>query len=149
MTDILLNNMTDILIFCLLGLVLLTIGAFWFDKVMTRGFDLRHVLYTDDNQAAGYIAASFTISQVMFITAVILGDRAGERIVDDLILSVLYYILAIALFAIIRLAHNVIMKGFFSVDINDEIFKQNNMAAARVEGALYVAIGLILAACIY
>ncbi|MCP4601016.1 MAG: DUF350 domain-containing protein [Proteobacteria bacterium] len=143
------QNAELVLLYAGLSILMLAIGVFWFDIVMTRGYNLRKELYEDDNQAAGLVVANFIIALVLVIAAVFLGDQQAAHVTQDIVLSSLYFALALVLLTVIRSAYKLFMKLFFKVDIDAEVFEQDNVAAARVEGAVYLAMGLILAACVY
>ncbi len=143
------QNVQQILLYSGAGVVMLILGFVWFDLVMTRGFHLRKELYDDDNHAAGQVVACFLIALVLVIAAVILGERQAANVVQDLISSLLYFVLAMVLFTIIRIIYKLLTKAILKVDVDNEIFEQDNLAAAKVEGAVYLAMGIILAVCVY
>lgn len=142
-------NLGLIFIYTIIGITMLVVGVLWFDKVMTRGFQLKKELYEDDNHAAGVVLASFMISETFIIMAVILGDPLTQHLAKDLGLCFLYFLTAMIIFFIFRTVYKLVMKTLLQVDIDDEVFEQNNLAAARVEGAVYIAVGLTLAVCVY
>jgi len=142
-------NLPIILIYTAIGLVMLIAGMLWFDFIMTRGYKLKKQLYEDDNHAAGIVLSSFVISEVFVIMAVMLGEQAETQLLRDIILCFLYFITAMIIFFIFRTLYKLVMKSLLKVDIDVEVFEQNNLAAARVEGAVYIALGLIIAVCVH
>ncbi len=143
------QNIQTVLIYTGLSAVMLVLGVIWFDLIMSRGFNLRKELYEDDNQAAGLVVAHFIISLVLVIAAVMLGERTAANLTEDVIASLLYFALALVTMTVLRFCYKLVMKAGFKIDIDHEVYEQDNLAAARVEGAVYLAVGLVLAACVY
>jgi len=138
-----------VLVYSAIGVAMLVIGALWCNFVMTRGFPLRKELFEDDNPAAGLVVGHFLLALALVIAACLLGDRQADRLGQDLVLTLLYFLVALLLFTIARLVYKAVMRAALKVDLDDEVFVQNNLAAARVEGSVYLALGLILAAAVY
>ena len=149
MLDTFWQNTQLVLAYSGIGVLMLLVGVAWYGVVMTRGINVRKELFEDDNPAAGLVVSRFLLAIVVVIVSVLLGDREAEHVAQDIGLTGLYFALSLVLFTVARLLYKVMMRAVFKVDIDDEVFSQNNLAAARVEGAVYLGLGLILAAAVY
>jgi uncharacterized membrane protein YjfL (UPF0719 family) len=149
MWETVLQNLVMVAVYAGLGALLMLLGFAIFDKLLTRGHALSKELFTDRNPAAGLLVARFLVAEVLIIAAVILGDPSGQRLWQDVLSSAVYFAAAMLVFFLFRSLYKLGVRLVAGVDIDREIFIENNLAAAQVEGAVYLGLGLILAACVW
>lgn len=115
-----------------------------YDKVVTKGINLKEALFEKDNLAAWIEFTGAFVMPVLYISAKALSGSASEHIWYDLAISLTYVVAYVLLFAVLRLCSSLIVRLFNIKDengfvmLNTEIYSQHNTAAALFSVALSV-----------
>ncbi len=119
------------------------IGKFVFDKI-NRRFDLKHELLQNDNFALALTVVGYYSGLIFALGGVLYGDSAG--LVNDLIDIVLYGLMAIILLNLSGIINDKIVLHTF--DNTKEIIDDRNAGTGAIEGANYLASGLMISGAI-
>ncbi len=127
--------------YVILALALVGTVGFWVvDRIMTRGIDLTHALFTDDNPVAGLEFGGIIFILLFLGFAAIVGPSTGSA-TSDMLAATGAIVVSLLLFAVMRS----VLSGFVKShngghDLNDEIFRQRNPAAALVSLSLMMCV---------
>jgi uncharacterized membrane protein YjfL (UPF0719 family) len=133
----LMNDVIDISVYGLLGIVLLNISTLINDKVILRKFSVHKELIEDHNPGTGVIEMANSIGSGLIIYGAVVGDSSG--MLSGITSAVVFWLLGQLIFILITRLYNAITP----YDIHDEIEKDNFAAGIGFAGAL-VAIANLL-----
>ena len=122
-------------------LVLVAAGKFVYDG-LHRGFALRRELLEKRNLAAALAAAGYYLGLVVVLGGVVSGP-ASFSLLDDVIGLAVFGLLGIVLLNVSALINDRVVFSRFAVE--REIVEDRNVGVGVLEGANYVAVGLITA----
>lgn len=122
-------------------LVLVAAGKFVYDG-LHRGFALRRELLEKRNLAAALAAAGYYLGLVVVLGGVVSGP-ASFSLLDDVIGLAVFGLLGIVLLNVSALINDRVVFSQFAVE--REIVEDRNVGVGVLEGANYVAVGLITA----
>lgn len=127
--------------YVILALTLVGTVGFWVvDRVMTRGIDLTHALFMDDNPVAGLEFGGIIFILLFLGFAAIVGPST-ESATTDFFAVVGTIVVSLLLFAVMRSTLSGLVKSHNGGhDLNDEIFRQKNPAAALVSLSLMMCV---------
>jgi len=121
-----------------------SLSYFLYDKVVTRGIELKKALFEKDNFAAWIEFTGAFVLPVLYISAKALSGSASENIWTDLVISLVYVVAYVVLFTILRLCSSLVVRILGCKDenglvrLNTEVYTQNNCAAALFSISLSV-----------
>ena len=122
-------------------LALLVIGKRVYDG-LHRSFALRTELIEKDNLAVALALAGYYLGLVIVLVAVVSGP-ASFSLLDDVIGLVIFGLLGIVLLNLSALINDKVVFSKFSIE--REIVEDRNAGVGALEGANYVAVGLVTA----
>ncbi len=122
-------------------LALLVIGKRVYDG-LHRSFALRTELIEKDNLAVALAVAGYYLGLVIVLVAVVSGP-ASFSLLDDVIGLVIFGLLGIVLLNLSALINDKVVFSKFSIE--REIVEDRNAGVGAIEGANYVAVGLVTA----
>ena len=122
-------------------LALLVIGKRVYDG-LHRSFALRTELIEKDNLAAALAVAGYYLGLVIVLVAVVSGP-ASFSLLDDVIGLVIFGLLGIVLLNLSALINDKVVFSKFSIE--REIVEDRNVGVGALEGANYLAVGLVTA----
>ncbi len=122
-------------------LALLVIGKRVYDG-LHRSFALRTELIEKDNLAVALAVAGYYLGLVIVLVAVVSGP-ASFSLLDDVIGLVIFGLLGIVLLNLSALINDKVVFSKFSIE--REIVEDRNAGVGALEGANYVAVGLVTA----
>lgn len=131
------NDLTNIVVYSLLGILFLHISSWISNKFMFRLFNLKKEVVTDQNEGAGIIFASIYIVNALILYGSIIGE--SESLVHGITTFIGYWILSNLLLIVSTLVYS----KSLDYDIHQEIEKDNVAAGISFSGAL-LAIGIII-----
>lgn len=141
------SNFLYSFVIIILGFIL---GWLLYNHVITRGISLKDALFEKDNLAAWVEFIGAFVSPVLYLAAKAIEGSVDENILVDLGTCVLYLVAYILVMTVLRLLSGAVV-GFMAgsdkegrIRLNDEIFKQKNIAAALFSTALSVAFANII-----
>lgn len=116
-------------------IVFIAFGLSWllYDKILTRGINLRDALFEKDNFAAWLEFIGAFILPVFFLSAWGIEGEIGKDYLTDWLVSAGYAIFYVICFLVLRLFSGTIVKalgGMDKVELNIEVFQQKNAAAS-------------------
>jgi uncharacterized membrane protein YjfL (UPF0719 family) len=135
-----LDQVLTALIYLVSVFVVFFVGKFAFDR-FNRGYDLNHELLHNDNFALALNVVGYYAGLIFALGGVLYGDNAMHWL-DDVIDITLYGVLAILLLNISGLINDKLILGQF--DNKKEIIDDRNAGTGVVEGANYLASGLMV-----
>jgi Domain of Unknown Function (DUF350). len=115
-----------------------------YDKVVTRGIKLKDALFEKDNFSAWLEFTGAFILPILYISARAMAGSSSENMWMDLLISLGYVVIYVILFTVLRLCSSLVVRLLNfkdergAVRLNDEIYTQNNNAAAIFSIALSV-----------
>jgi Domain of Unknown Function (DUF350). len=115
-----------------------------YDKVVTKGIKLKDALFEKDNFSAWLEFTGAFILPILYISAKALAGSSSENMWMDLLISLGYVVAYVILFTLLRLCSSLVVRLLNFKDengvvrLNDEIYTQNNNAAAVFSIALSV-----------
>lgn len=127
-------------------IVLLTFTISWilYDVIVLRKINLRKSLFENNNMAGWIEFIGAFIFPTLFLASKAIEGSASSNIITDLLISSLYVTVYIVLLTLLRLVSNLIVRFISPEDIqgkinlNNEIYIQNNIAAALFSTALSI-----------
>ena len=122
-------------------LALLVVGK-WVYDALHRSFSLRTELIENDNLAAALAVAGYYLGLVVVLVGVVSGP-ASFSLLDDVIGLVIFGLLGIVLLNLSGLINDKVVFSKFAIE--REIVEDRNAGVGALEGANYVAVGLITA----
>ena len=122
-------------------LVLVVVGK-WVYDALHRSFALRTELIENDNLAAALAVAGYYLGLVVVLVGVVSGP-ASFSLLDDVIGLVIFGLLGIVLLNLSALINDKVVFSKFAIE--REIVEDRNAGVGALEGANYVAVGLITA----
>lgn len=122
-------------------LVLLVIGKWAYDG-LHRSFVLRTELLEKDNLAVALAVGGYYLGLVIVLGGVVAGP-ASFSLLDDVIGLVIFGLLGIVLLNLSALVNDKVVFSAFAIE--REIVTDRNVGVGVLEGANYVAVGLITA----
>jgi len=128
--------MNDFLFSFIIIIVSFTVGWFLYDRVILGKINLRDSLFEKDNFAAWIEFIGAFIFPVLYLAAKAIQGSSSDRIFIDLLTCVVYVLVYIVLFTVLRLLSGYIIKLIGEKDddgkikLNAEIYSQKNPAAA-------------------
>ena len=122
-------------------LVLLVAGKFAYDG-LHRGFGLRSELLEKRNLAAAVAVAGYYLGLAIVLGGVVSGP-ASFSLLDDVIGLAIFGLLGIVLLNLSALINDKVVFSQFAIE--REIVEDRNVGVGILEGASYVAVGLITA----
>ena len=122
-------------------LALLVIGKRVYDG-LHRSFALRTELIEKDNLAVALAVAGYYLGLVIVLVAVVSGP-ASFSLLDDVIGLVIFGLLGIVLLNLSALINDKVVFSKFSIE--REIVEDRNAGVGALEGANYLAVGLVTA----
>ncbi len=122
-------------------LALLVVGK-WVYDALHRRFVLRTELIEKDNLAVALAVAGYYLGLVIVLTGVVSGP-ASFSLLDDVIGLVLFGLLGIVLLNLSGLINDRVVFSRFAIE--REIVEERKVGVGVLEGANYVAVGLITA----
>lgn len=133
------QDIIDIAIFGVLGIVLLNLSILFNDKVILRKFSIKKEIIEDRNVGTGIIEAAVAIASGLIIFGAITGDSGT----DDLGFSILT---AVVFWAVGQVAMFIISKVYQLItpyDVHDHIEKDNVAVGIGFAGVLIAVANLI------
>ncbi len=121
-----------------------TMGWLLYSYLVLGRINLREALFEKDNVAAWVEFIGAFVGPTLFLAASAIQGSASSNIFVDLLVCLSYVIGYVAVFTFLRMASGFIVRfltdttGNEIVILNDEIFKQHNVAAALFSTALSV-----------
>ncbi len=122
-------------------LVLVVVGK-WVYDALHRSFALRTELIENDNLAAALAVAGYYLGLVIVLVGVVSGP-ASFSLLDDVIGLAIFGLLGIVLLNLSALINDKVVFSKFAIE--REIVEDRNVGVGALEGANYVAVGLITA----
>ena len=122
-------------------LALLVVGK-WVYDALHRRFALRTELIENDNLAVALAVAGYYLGLVIVLAGVVAGP-ASFSLLDDVIGLVLFGLLGIALLNLSALINDKVVFSKFAIE--REIVEERKAGVGALEGANYVAVGLLTA----
>ena len=122
-------------------LVLVVVGK-WVYDALHRSFALRTELIENDNLAAALAVAGYYLGLVIVLVGVVSGP-ASFSLLDDVIGLAIFGLLGIVLLNLSALINDKVVFSKFAIE--REIVEDRNAGVGALEGANYVAVGLITA----
>ena len=122
-------------------LALLVVGK-WVYDVLHRRFALRTELIENDNLAVALAVAGYYLGLVIVLAGVVSGP-ASFSLLDDVIGLVMFGLLGIALLNLSALINDKVVFSKFAIE--REIVEERKAGVGALEGANYVAVGLLTA----
>jgi len=135
-----LNDITTSLIYLLAVFVLFALGKVVYDKINHR-FELRHELLEKDNLAFATTLVGYYLGLIFALGGVIVGPSVGT-LVDDLLDLVIYGVVVIVLLNLSGWINDRLI--LYRFDNEKEIITDQNVGTGAVEGASYLASGLVV-----
>ncbi len=125
-----LNDLYDISLYSLLGIILLNISSLIIDKVILSKFDLSREIIEDQNEGAGIIKGVVFVS----IALILFGSITGESndYVSGVATATGYWFIGMVIMLITSKIYNLMI----SYDIHEEIEKDNVAAGLAFSGAI-------------
>ena len=129
--------------FCTI-LIGFTLSYILYDKIITRGIKLKDALFEKDNFSAWLEFTGAFILPILYISAKALAGSSSDNMWWDLLISLGYVVTYVILFTLLRLCSSLVVRLLNFKDesgvvrLNDEIYSQNNNAAAIFSIALSV-----------
>lgn len=134
-----LDHLISVAALTLLGIVFLAVGKWLFNLLHPR-FDLSKELVKHDNFAMALTIGGYFLGLVIALGGVLSGESRG--LVDDVLDFAFYSVIALVLLNISGWINDKLMLHEF--DNDKEIVEDQNPGTGAVQGANYVANGLIL-----
>lgn len=134
----LMQSVLEISIWGTIGIVLLNLAGKINDVLILKRFDNRRELLESKNVGVGIVVACSYLASALIIRSVVLGESLGW--VLDILLTLLYFLLAQLTFYLYGLLYQKITKFDFHAEI-----RQGNVAAGISLGANFIAVGILLA----
>ena len=152
MLDMIMMELTQVVVYFAVGLIALMIGRKYFDWI--TAYDLTHETSEKDNPAVSSAEAGFYIGLAIIIHASVAGEVSYELFpfidveapgiwwifVAELITTVLYYIVGLVCLGFGRVGlHKII-----PYNMDKEITEDRNIGVGVVEAAFYVSAAIII-----
>lgn len=115
-----------------------------YDKIVTKGINLKSALFDKDNFAAWLEFTGAFVFPVLYISSKALAGSVSENIWIDLLISLAYVASYVVLFTLLRLTSGLIVKVMGcsdqdgKVSLNNEIYTQHNVASSMFSIALSI-----------
>jgi len=132
------SNVASVVIYSLLGIGLLNVGAIILDKVVLNNFSVRKEIIDDRNCGTGAVVGGAYIATALVVSGAIYGETTGAWW-HGLVSTLVFFVLGQAVLAIFGL----IYRGVTKYDLHAEIEK-DNVAAGVAFGLSVIAIGIVL-----
>lgn len=133
----LVNDLIDIGVYGLLGILLLNISALINDKVILRKFSVYKEIVEDHNPGTGVIEMANSIGSGLIIYGAIVGDSTS--MLSGITSAVVFWLLGQLIFILITRLYNAITP----YDIHAEVEKDNFAAGIGFAGALVAVANLL------
>lgn len=134
----LLLDVGNVALWSMIGIVILQVSRIVNDKILLRKFCNTKELVDDRNIGAGAVEAGTFIGTALIVKATVSGE-SSETFLQSLVATLIYFVVAQALFIVFGFIYNAITKYC----IHDEIEK-DNVAAGVSLGMSLIAIAILI-----
>ena len=132
------QEIVEVCIWGIIGILALNVAGKLNDHLILRQFQNKKELLEKHNVAVGVVVAGSYLGSAMIVRSIILGDSLGW--LYDIVLIVLYFLLAQFAFFIYSVIYQVVTKYDYHKEIED-----GNVAAGISLGFNLIAVGILLA----
>lgn len=133
------SDLINVALWSLIGIVLLNIAVIINDKLLLRKFDNRKEIIEDRNVGTGAVQCGAYIGTAFLIRAVVSSDGVEDTLANDLIGTLVFFVVGQLGFIVFSLIYGSIIK----FDLHGEIEK-DNVAAGVSFGMTLIAVGILM-----